>query len=178
MAKRREVNKDTHRKRPETKMPTQTAGGVASSKYLLPILLFFVCFGAYVSNGDFLPGGDQEGNMLLSVNMLKRLRLFAQPARCARCFHSGYGRSPARIHRDRSPFRSIYGIARVNDLYEKGPTKGGEYRTTFWPKPRAPRCMSTPSALDRPLLDYRSMLFSIFSSILNPTTTGGGTAEP
>ena len=50
----------------------QTATGMASSKYLLPILLFFVCFGAYVSNGDFLPGGDQEGNMLLSVNLLKR----------------------------------------------------------------------------------------------------------
>ena len=30
------------------------------------------CFGAYVSNGDFSPGNDQVGNMLFSVNLLKR----------------------------------------------------------------------------------------------------------
>ena len=38
----------------------------------LPILLFLACFGAYVGNGDFLYGGDQEANMLFSVNLLKR----------------------------------------------------------------------------------------------------------
>ncbi len=39
---------------------------------LLPVLLFLACFGAYVGNGDFLQGSDQEGNMLFSVNLLKR----------------------------------------------------------------------------------------------------------
>ena len=39
---------------------------------LLPVLLFLACFGAYVGNGDFLHGSDQEGNMLFSINLLKR----------------------------------------------------------------------------------------------------------
>ena len=41
-------------------------------RMLLPALLFLACFGAYVGNGDFLYGSDQEGNMLFSVNLLKR----------------------------------------------------------------------------------------------------------
>jgi hypothetical protein len=40
-------------------------------KCLLPAVLFVVCLGAYVSNGDFLPGNDQVGNMLFSVNLLR-----------------------------------------------------------------------------------------------------------
>ena len=48
------------------------AGRVLASKYFLPVVLFSVCFSAYVSNGDFLPGNDQIGNMLFSVNLLKR----------------------------------------------------------------------------------------------------------
>lgn len=31
-----------------------------------------VCLAAYVSNGDFLPGSDQLGNQLFSLNLLKR----------------------------------------------------------------------------------------------------------
>ena len=46
--------------------------GTTSSQIFLPVLLFVVCFGLYVSNGDFLPGADQQGNMLASVNLLKR----------------------------------------------------------------------------------------------------------
>lgn len=46
--------------------------GVGSLQFFLPVLLFFVCFGAYVSNGDFMPGNDQQGSMLASVNFLKR----------------------------------------------------------------------------------------------------------
>ena len=46
--------------------------GKTSLQIFLPVLLFFVCFGLYVSNGDFLPGGDQQGNMLAVVNLLKR----------------------------------------------------------------------------------------------------------
>ena len=45
---------------------------MTSLQTLLPVLLFFLCFGAYVSNGDFLPSDDAKGNMLASVNLLKR----------------------------------------------------------------------------------------------------------
>ena len=45
---------------------------VVASKHFLPAILFAVCFGAYVTNGDFLPGNDQVGNMLFSMNLLKR----------------------------------------------------------------------------------------------------------
>ena len=38
-----------------------------------------VCMGVYLSNGDFLPGGDQEGNMLFSINLLKRHSLSLGP---------------------------------------------------------------------------------------------------
>ena len=71
MAKRRKTRR-TRRERPDATPTTQAGRSVALSKYFLPILLLVGCFGAYVSNGDFLPGGDQEGNMLLSVNLLKR----------------------------------------------------------------------------------------------------------
>ena len=42
-------------------------------------MVFVVCFGAYLSNGDFSPGNDQVGNMLLSVNLLKRHSLSLSP---------------------------------------------------------------------------------------------------
>ena len=51
----------------------------AVRRFALPSVLFAVCFGAYVSNGDFLPGSDQEGNMLFSVNLLKRRSLSLGP---------------------------------------------------------------------------------------------------
>ena len=41
----------------------------AASKHFLPAILFTVCFAVYVGNGDFLPGNDQVGNMLFSVNL-------------------------------------------------------------------------------------------------------------
>ena len=71
MAKRRKTRR-TRRERPDATPTAQAGSSVALSKYFLPILLLVGCLGAYVSNGDFLPGGDQEGNMLLSVNLLKR----------------------------------------------------------------------------------------------------------
>ena len=49
-------------------------------RLLLPALLFLACFGAYVGNGDFLYGGDQEANMLFSVNLLKRHSFSLTPA--------------------------------------------------------------------------------------------------
>ena len=52
----------------------------------LPAALFAVCLGAYVSNGDFLPGSDQEGNMLFSVNLLKRGSLSLAPPHAPHAF--------------------------------------------------------------------------------------------
>ena len=102
----------------------QTAGEVASSKYLLPILLFFLCFGAYVSNGDFLPGGDQEGNMLLSVNMLKRHTFSLSPLDAPGAFTwilKQPGKEPRGVTLD------VWN-REVNDLYEKGQLKArGRY---------------------------------------------------
>ena len=60
---------------PEVAAATARPGSAdrgGGSKHLLPVLLFAVCLGIYLSNGDFLPGGDQEGNMLSSLNLLKR----------------------------------------------------------------------------------------------------------
>ena len=97
----------------------QTAGGVASSKYLLPILLFFVCFGAYVSNGDFLPGGDQEGNMLLSVNMLKRHAFSLSPPNAPDAF---FWELEQPSEKPRGATFNAWN-REVNDLYEKGQLK-------------------------------------------------------
>ena len=52
---------------------------VAAFRRLLPACLFVVCMAVYLSNGDFLPGGDQEGNMLFSINLLKRHSLSLGP---------------------------------------------------------------------------------------------------
>ena len=65
--------------RPLTASTARLAARLGAAKYFVPTLLFVVCFGAYVSNGDFLPGGDQEGNMLFSVNLLKRGSLSLGP---------------------------------------------------------------------------------------------------
>ena len=64
---------------PEPAAPARFAARLAASRYSVPALLFAVCLGAYVSNGDFLPGSDQEGNMLFSVNLLKRGSLSLGP---------------------------------------------------------------------------------------------------
>lgn len=102
----------------------QTAGGVVSSSYLLPILLFFVCFGAYVSNGDFLPGGDQEGNMLLSVNMLKRQALSLSPPDAPGAFLWKLEQPNEEPH---EVTFNAYNRG-VNALYEKGQLKArGKY---------------------------------------------------
>ena len=52
---------------------------LAAAKYALPAAVFAVCLAAYVSNGDFLPGSDQQGNMLFSINLLKRQSLSLGP---------------------------------------------------------------------------------------------------
>ena len=57
----------------------RAARRAAAWRIALPAVLFAACFGAYVSNGDFLPGNDQVGNMLASVNLLKRGALSIGP---------------------------------------------------------------------------------------------------
>ena len=51
----------------------------AARRFAVPAVLFVVCLAAYLSNGDFLPGNDQAGNMLFSVNLLKRGALSVSP---------------------------------------------------------------------------------------------------
>ena len=51
----------------------------AAANHVLPAALFAVCLAVYVSNGDFLPGNDQVGNMLFSMNLLKRHSLSLGP---------------------------------------------------------------------------------------------------
>ena len=55
------------------------AARAVAAKVLLPAVVFVVCLAAYLGNGDFLAGGDQEGNMLFSVNLLKRGSLSLGP---------------------------------------------------------------------------------------------------
>ena len=115
MATRRKTRR-TRRGRPNA-TPTAWAGGrVASSKYFLPVLLSVVCFSAYVSNGDFLPGGDQEGNMLLSVNLLKRNTFSLSPPDAPGAFFW-------RLEQPgENPLRATVNAwdQEVNDLYEQG----------------------------------------------------------
>lgn len=79
------------------------AARAGASKHLLPTVLFAVCFGAYVSNGDFLPGADQAGNMLFSMNLLKRHSLSLSPQDAPHAFvwtleQPGVAPRPVAIH--------------------------------------------------------------------------------
>ncbi len=118
MAKRRETRK-TRRERPDATPTAQAGGRVASSKYFLPVLLFVVCFGAYVSNGDFLPGGDQEGNMLLSVNLLKRNAFSISPPDAPGAF---FWKLEQPGEKPRGVTFNVWN-SEVNSLYEKGQLK-------------------------------------------------------
>ena len=59
---------------------------VAGSKYFLPAILVTACFAAYVGNGDVLPANDQVGNMLFSVNLLKRHSFTISPPDAPQAF--------------------------------------------------------------------------------------------
>ena len=54
--------------------------------HFLPATLFVAYFGVYVGNGDFLPGNDQMGNMLFSVNLLKRHSFASSPPHAPQAF--------------------------------------------------------------------------------------------
>ena len=69
-----------------TTTPARLLARARASNGIAAALLFAVCFGAYVSNGDFLPGADQAGNMLFSVNLLKRRSLSLGPADAPHAF--------------------------------------------------------------------------------------------
>ena len=58
----------------------------AGSKYFLPAILVTACFAAYVGNGDVLPANDQVGNMLCSVNLLKRHSFTISPPDAPQAF--------------------------------------------------------------------------------------------
>ncbi|MDE0024475.1 MAG: hypothetical protein OXP69_08675 [Spirochaetaceae bacterium] len=63
----------------EADAPKTRVARIAASKHFVPVVLFAACLGVYVANGDFLPGNDQVGNMLFSVNLLKRHTLAISP---------------------------------------------------------------------------------------------------
>lgn len=112
---------------------------MTSLRFFLPFLLFFACFGLYVSNGDFLPGGDQEGNMLASVNLLKRLRFSLSPPDAPASF--GWilewpGKEPQRVRFDEwsREAADLYAQGRlkaVNRYYLAKTTHPEEYVNTF-----------------------------------------------
>ena len=69
-----------------TKVARTALARVRVSKHFLPAILFATCFGVYVGNGDFLPGNDQVGNMLFSVNLLKRHSFAISPPDAPQAF--------------------------------------------------------------------------------------------
>ncbi len=113
--------------------------GTTTSQIILPVLLFFVCFIAYVSNGDFLPGGDQQGNMLASVNLLKRHAFSLSPPDSPNSFlwalHSP-GKEPQRVaigqwSREADDLYAQGRLKAVNRYYLAKTRRPEEYVNTF-----------------------------------------------
>ena len=157
----------------EPAAPARFAERVAASRYFLPALLFAVCFGAYVSNGDFLPGGDQEGNMLFSVNLLKRGSLSLGPLDAPHAFswtleQPGVAPRPVAVDNWNSAADAAYRQGQLKSLCP----------TTTWPRPRAPTSTSTPSAWARRCSGCRGTRCSTCSWSWRATASGGGTAAP
>ena len=113
--------------------------GKTSSQIFLPALLFFVCFGLYVSNGDFLPGGDQQGNMLASVNLLKRHAFSLSPPDAPNAFlwtlqRPGKEPQPVTIRQWTREADDLYAQGRlkaVNRYYLAKTRRPEEYVNTF-----------------------------------------------
>ena len=104
---------------PKPRPPGRSPAGTG----FLPALLFLACFGAYVGNGDFLHGSDQEGNMLFSVNLLKR-----------HSFSLTLPDAPASFHwKLEEPGGEARDVAFDEELYEQGrltPTMYSYYLAT------------------------------------------------
>ena len=96
--------------------------GKTSSQIFLPALLFFVCFGLYVSNGDFLPGGDQQGNMLASVNLVKRHAFSLSPPDAPNAFLW----TLQRPGKEPQPVTIRQWTREADDLYARDPPEGRE----------------------------------------------------
>ena len=123
------------------------AGRVRGSKHFLPALLFAVCLAAYLGNGDFLPGSDQEGNMLFSLNLLKRGSLALGPLDAPHAFswtleQRGMAPRPVAVVDWNSAADAAYLAGRLRDpaphyyLAEtarplRGTMSAGEYVNTF-----------------------------------------------
>ena len=113
--------------------------GTPSSQIFLPVLMFVVCFGLYVSNGDFLPGGDQQGNMLASVNLLKRHAFSLSPPDAPRSFlwtleRPGKEPQPVTIRQWTREADDLYAQGRlkaVNRYYLAKTRRPEEYVNTF-----------------------------------------------
>ncbi len=61
-------------------------GGTAGLVLKPSVWLFLMCFCAYLANGGFLAGRDQEANMRTSVNLLKNGSLSITPSQAPRAF--------------------------------------------------------------------------------------------
>ena len=116
------------------------AGPSAASRHLLPAALFVVCLGAYVSNGDFLPGSDQEGSMLFAVNLLKRHSLSLAPPDAPHAFfwtleEAGVAPRPVAIAAWNGAAAAAYREGRLkapgHHYYLAATTRPGAYVNTF-----------------------------------------------
>ena len=112
----------------------------AVSRQLLPALLFAVCLIAYLSNGDFLPGSDQEGNMLSSLNLLKRASLALGPLDAPYAFswtleQPGMAPRPVAVADWNSAADAAYLAGRLRDpaphYFLAETTRPGKYVNTF-----------------------------------------------
>ncbi len=118
----------------ETKSPVRGSGKT------LPLTLFLICFVAYLINGDFDPGGDQQGNMLFSVNLLKYHSFSVTPERAPAGFTWTYKEESGeerQIGKLKEWNRQLHDAYRNGDLtpthqYYLTPTKHpGRYANTF-----------------------------------------------
>ena len=107
---------------------------------VFPAAVFAVCFVAYLGNGDFLPGSDQEGNMLFSVNLLTRGSLSLGPADAPHAFfwtleEPGVAPRPVTIETWTRAAESAYRQGRLtapeHHYYLAATTRPGVYVNTF-----------------------------------------------
>ena len=119
---------------------------VAALKHFLPAILFTMCFGVYIGNGGFLPGNDQVGNMLFSVNLLKRHSFAISPPVAPQAFFwtianrsgppvggpmSERGRAPEGAQAHQSPEQEIHHVPAPCDgkTYDPRPLVDNARRT-------------------------------------------------
>ena len=121
-----------------TKRAENSGGGESSLR--LPAFLFFVCFGAYMMNGDVVAlGADHRSNMLFSLNLLKHRSLSIAPPHAPAEFdwqlkRPGGDIAAVQIKRWNSKWDALYrkGELRPISRYYMVPTlHPGRYANTF-----------------------------------------------